>query len=245
MIKAERLTKDFGDVRAVDGVDFTANAGEVFGILGPNGAGKTTTLRMLATTLKPTAGTAAIAGVDILREPERVRSLMGVLTASIGLYDRLTARENIMYFGLLHGLRGLRLDKQTDNLIDLFGMRDYADRRTGRFSTGMKQKVALARAVVHDPPVLVFDEPTSGLDVIASLTITEFIRRSADAGKAVLLSTHNMTLAQKVCARACIIHEGAVVIEETVQQILESTKAPLLEDAFLALVGESAAKETA
>lgn len=245
MIKAKNLSKDFGSFRAVNDLSFEAPAGEIFGLLGPNGAGKTTTLRLLATTLAPTAGTAEIAGIDILKSPESVRSKIGVLTAAIGTYDRLTARENIRYFGRLYNLSGAALEARIDEIMVLLDMEEYADRRCGDFSTGMKQKVALARAVIHDPPVLIFDEPTSGLDVIASQTVTKFIKKGADKGKTVLLSTHNMTLAQRLCNRAAIIHEGAIIIDAPIGAILDRTKTALLEDAFLSLVGEPLVGEPA
>lgn len=245
MIRVQELSKRFGPVAAVREVSFTAKSGEVFGLLGPNGAGKTTTLRVLATTLKPSAGTAIVADFDITKEPEAVRRSIGAVTTAIGVYDRLTARENIRYFGRLYGLSGKTLETRIDAVIGLLDMGDFADRRAGDFSTGMKQKVALARAVVHDPPVLIFDEPTSGLDVLASQTVVEFIRQGADAGKTILLSTHNMTLAQKLCQSAAIIHQGRIICQNPISEILTKTGSTLLEDAFLRLVGKTLVGEPA
>lgn len=174
-VDVRNLRKRFGAVQAVDGVSFQAGAGEICGVLGPNGAGKTTTLRLLATTLRPDSGTASVYGHDILREPAAVRRAIGMLTASIGLYPRLTARENVAYFARLYGLSEAQTARRVAALFRLLDMEGYADRRTDTFSTGMKQKVAIARAVVHDPPIMIFDEPTSGLDVLGARTVIEFI----------------------------------------------------------------------
>src|SRR5690606_25633632 len=167
MISVRGLAKHFGAVVAVGGVSFDVARGEVFGLLGENGAGKTTTLRMLATLLRPTAGDAVIGGVSLLERPDEVRRKVGIMFEG-GVYDRLTARENIRYFGRLHGLGGKELERRIDELIAAFSMNEYADRRAGKYSKGMRQKVVIARALVHDPPVLIMDEPTSGLDVTAA-----------------------------------------------------------------------------
>jgi len=237
MIEAHDLRKGFGDVRAVDGVTFEARAGEVFGVLGPNGAGKTTTLRLLATTIKPDGGTASVCSHDVARDPVAVRRNLGVLTAAIGLYPRLTARENVAYFANLYGLPKDVAERRIRLLFDLLDMQGYADRRIDTFSTGMKQKVAIARAVVHDPPVLIFDEPTNGLDVLGARTVTEFIRSCRAQGKCVLLSTHQMVDAAKLCDRVAIVHEGRVRAIGTVPELLSRTGAPDLEEAFLTLIG--------
>jgi sodium transport system ATP-binding protein len=237
-IDVQDLHKRFGAVHAVDGVSFQAGAGEICGVLGPNGAGKTTTLRLLATTLKPDAGTATIYGHDILREPVATRRAVGMLTASIGLYPRLTARENVAYFARLYGMSDAQTNRRITALFALLDMESYADRRTDTFSTGMKQKVAIARAVVHDPPIMIFDEPTSGLDVLGARTVVEFIQACRAEGKCVLLSTHQMAQAAKLCDRVVIIHHGAVLQIGTVPELLARTRAADLEDAFLALIGE-------
>ncbi len=236
MIEAQDLRKSFGTVHAVDGVSFAARAGEVFGVLGPNGAGKTTTLRLLATTIKPDGGTATVRGHDIVREPIKVRENLGVLTSNIGLYPRLTARENVAYFARLYGLSAAATTRRIDELFHLLDMEDYAGRRADTFSTGMKQKVAIARAVVHDPPVMIFDEPTSGLDVLGARTVVDFIRACRAAGKCVLLSTHQMVEVAKLCDRVAIIHAGRIQAAGTVPELLARTGAPDLEDAFMALI---------
>jgi len=236
VIVATDLRKRFKKVVAVDGVSFEAKAGEIFGLLGPNGAGKTTTLRMIASSLTPDTGMAVIAGHDVAKAPDEVRRRIGVVTASIGVYGRLTARENLRYFARLYGLSGDDIEKRIQELIEYFEMKEYADRRAEPFSTGMKQKLAIARAIVHDPPVIIFDEPTSGLDVLASRIVVEFMRRARSEGKCVLLSTHHLWEAEKLCDRAAIIHEGRVKALATVQEIKEGTKCPDLEEAFLKLV---------
>ena len=236
MIVAQDLRKRFKKVQAVDGVSFEARAGEVFGLLGPNGAGKTTTLRLIASSLTPDTGTAIIAGHDVRTSPSLVRKNIGVLTASIGVYGRLTARENLRYFARLYGLDGPEVERRIEELIDYFEMKEFADRRAEPFSTGMKQKLAIARAIVHDPPVIIFDEPTSGLDVLASRIVVEFVRRAKTQGKCVILSTHHLWEAEKLCDRAAIIHEGRVKGYGTVAEIMQGTRSADLEEAFLKLV---------
>lgn len=236
MIVVQELRKRFRKIQAVDGVSFEAKAGEIFGLLGPNGAGKTTTLRLIASSLTPDSGTAVVAGHDVTRAPEEVRRCIGVLTANIGVYGRLTTRENLRYFARLYGLKGNGVEKRIQELIDYFEMRDYAERRAEPFSTGMKQKLAIARAIVHDPPVIVFDEPTSGLDVLASRIVVEFMRRARSEGKCIILSTHHMWEADRLCDRAAILHEGRVKAVGTVQEIKAGTQCANLDEAFLRLV---------
>src|SRR5687768_14819708 len=195
MIHVNRLTKtyedpDGGEVTAARDVCLTCNAGEIYGLLGPNGAGKTTTLRCLATILTPTSGTARIAGHDLVTDPQSVRRNIGFLSANTGLYARLTPRETLWFFGELHGMRGDALARRVEEVLALFDILGYADRPNDRLSTGMKQRVGLARAVVHDPPVLILDEPTSGLDPIVSRTVEQAVTTLARAGKCVLFSTH-------------------------------------------------------
>jgi sodium transport system ATP-binding protein len=238
VLEAENLTKDYNGIRAVDHLDFEVREGEIFGLLGPNGAGKTTTIRMLSTVILPTEGTARILGRDIRKESLSVRRSIGVLTMDVGLYDRFTARENVRYFGRLYGMGEPEIERRTEELVDLLEMRDFADRRAGSFSTGMRQKVAIARAMIHDPHLLMLDEPTTGLDVLASQTVLGFIKRSRDEGKTVILSTHMMPVAQKLCDRVCVIHEGKLVALDRIEAILQSTGAADLEDAFIAMVRE-------
>jgi sodium transport system ATP-binding protein len=237
-VDVQDLCKRFGAIQAVAGVSFQAGSGEICGVLGPNGAGKTTTLRLLATTLRPDAGTAAVYGHDILREPVAVRRAIGMLTANIGLYPRLSARENLAYFARLYGLPEAQTARRIAALFRLLDMEAYADRRTDTFSTGMKQKVAIARAVVHDPPIMIFDEPTSGLDVLGARTVVDFIQACRAQGKCVLLSTHQLAQAAKLCDRVVIIHQGAVRAIGTVPELLARTRTADLEDAFLTLIGE-------
>jgi sodium transport system ATP-binding protein len=243
MIEAKELVKIFkdkkrGKVRAVDNISFTCKRGEVFGLLGPNGAGKTTTLRLLSTALRPTSGTALINGADIVEEPQEVRRRIGFLSGNTGLYARLTAREMVAYFGRLYGMKKAQIVDRTALLFDMLEMNDFADSRNDKLSTGMKQKVSIARSVLHDPPVMVFDEPTSGLDVMSSRTIVEFIRHCRDDGKCVIFSTHIMSEAARLCDRIAIIHNGRIYFEGTVPDILKRTGMDNLEDAFIEIVGE-------
>ncbi|MFA5135669.1 MAG: ATP-binding cassette domain-containing protein [Patescibacteria group bacterium] len=248
LLEVRNLSKKFkgkeGDITAVDGLTFSVEAGQIFGLLGPNGAGKTTTIRVLATTLQATDGTAIIDGHDIIGEPEAVRATIGVLTTDIGLYDRFTGRENLEYYGMLYGLSGERLRRRIEELISLLRMEDFIDRKAGKYSTGMKQKVAIARSVVHDPKVIILDEPTSGLDVLASQTVIRFIKHAREAGKLVVLSTHQMHDAERLCDRVAIIHRGKLVTNSTVQELRERTGETNLEDIFLKLVNGDREPET-
>ncbi len=237
MIEVSGLAKAFGAIRAVDGVDFTAPDGGITGLLGPNGAGKTTTLRILATLLRPDAGSAAVDGRDVVREPLAVRARIGVVPDAKGLYPRLTARENVRYYGRLHGLDGGRLEPAIDRLIGLLGMEDIADRRTQGFSTGQRVKVAIARALVHDPPNVLLDEPTSGLDIMATRAMRAAIRRLRGAGKCVLLSTHIMQEVTALCDRVVVIAAGRVVADGTPDELRERTGRDHLEDVFVELIG--------
>lgn len=243
MIEAKELSKDFKDkkrgvVRAADHVSFVCKAGEVFGLLGPNGAGKTTTLRLLSTALRPTSGTAAINGFDVVEQPQEVRSQIGFLSGNTGLYGRLTGREVITYFGKLYGMDKKKINERCTELFAMLEMKDFADTRTDKLSTGMKQKVSIARSVIHDPPVMVFDEPTTGLDVMSSRTIVDFIRRCRDDGKCVIFSTHIMSEAMRLCDRIAIIHRGRIYWEGKIPAVLEQTGMDNLEDAFIKIVGE-------
>ncbi len=244
MLSVQHLRKVFGSVTAVDDVSFDAHGGEIFGLLGPNGAGKTTTIRVIATILGPTSGTATILGHDIVRDAEAVRRNIGVLTAEIGLYDRFTARENMRYFGHLYGLGGPSLEKRIEELIQALDMKRFADRRAGTFSTGMKQKVAIARSIIHDPPVVIFDEPTAGLDVLASQTVIAYMQDAKAKGKLVVLSTHDMAHAQALCDRVAIIHRSKLLTLDTTANLLQKTHSNSLEHAFLNIVGTGAAQQT-
>lgn len=236
ILQVKKLTKTFNSFKAVDNVSFEANAGEVFGLLGPNGAGKTTTIRVIATVLAPTSGTAEVDGFDIVKNSEEVRKNIGVLTTDIGVYDRFTGRENLKYFGELYGLAGEALDKRITELSQLLEMNDFIDRRAGKYSTGMKQKLAIARSVIHDPKVIIFDEPTAGLDVLAAQTILNFMKQAKEQGKCVILSTHRMPDADKLCDRVAIIHQGKIIANDTISSLKAKTSTTDLENTFLKLV---------
>lgn len=242
MIEAKHLTKIFrdkkrGEIRAVDGISFRAEPGRIYGLLGANGAGKTTTLRLLATLLRPTSGSAIVAGFDVEREPEKVRANVGFLAASTALYGRLTAREMIAYFGRLNGLSGADLQARIKRLADDLGMHEFLDRRCEKFSTGMKQKTSIARTLVHDPAVMIFDEPTLGLDVMTSRAIVKFVRDCRDRGKTVIYSTHIMSEVEKLCDVVGIIHDGRLMEEGTVAGLRAKYGEHDLEEIFVKVVG--------
>ena len=238
MIDIQGLSKHFGQVIAVNSISFNVNKGERFGLLGENGAGKTTTLRMLATMLTPTSGTAKMAGFEIVNEPEKVRASIGILFGGeSGLYDRLTAEENIAYFGELNDMDRTRIKERIKELARIFNMEEYLTRRAGKLSKGMRQKVAFARAIIHDPDIMLFDEPTSGLDVSAIRDVHEFIKRCKAEGKTVIFSSHSMDEVEKLCDRVGIIHKGKLVAVATLDEIKSEYGEQNLEDIFIRLVG--------
>ncbi|MGH9779752.1 MAG: ATP-binding cassette domain-containing protein [Candidatus Acidiferrales bacterium] len=241
MIESLELTKIFrdrkrGEIRAVDRVSFRCQPGQIYGLLGANGAGKTTTLRLLATILQPTEGTARVAGFDINQQPEKVRASVGFLSTATALYGRLTARETVEYFGRLNGLNGGVLARRVQELFELLGIAEFADRRCEKLSTGMKQKVSIARTLVHDPPVMIFDEPTVGLDVMTARTIVGFIRDCRTRGKTVIYSTHVMSEAEKLCDTIGIIHSGKLLREGTLAEFRQQSGITDLEDIFVQTV---------
>jgi sodium transport system ATP-binding protein len=240
MIEVEGLTKFFngpaGATAAVDDVSFTVRPGEVFGLLGPNGAGKTTTLRMLCTVLKPSLGTATVAGHDIVRDPGAVRRAIGFLSANTGVYDRMTPREMVSYYGRLYGLTGVALDKRLDELFESLQMTGFLDTPGGQLSTGMKQKVSIARALVHDPPVLVFDEPTNGLDVLVQRAVLRSITDLRGRGKTILFSTHTMSEVEKVCDRVAIMARGRIAAAGTLSELRAKFGQQDVEEIFFSLV---------
>lgn len=238
MIRFSSLTRRYGPLTAVRALSLEVRPGEVYALLGPNGAGKTTALRCLATLLRPSSGTASVAGVDVGTDPVGARRYLAFLAASMGLYERLSARELITYFGRLHGIEEERLRARVDELVDLFGIGPFADRLCGRLSTGQRQRVSLARALVHDPPALILDEPTLGLDILSGRTIYDFIDRERAAGKAILFSTHQMEEVDLLADRVGVLGGGALVAEGTVDELVERTGAPNLARAFLTLVTE-------
>jgi len=237
VITAVGLHKRFGDVVAVEEVSFEALDGKITGLLGPNGAGKTTSLRMLYGLIRPDAGRATIDGRDVLREALAARRAVGVLPDAQGLYPRLTARENITYFGRLHGLRGDDLARRVGELIQLLDMAHVADRRTAGFSQGERMKVAIARAMVHDPRNVVLDEPTNGLDVMSTRAMRALIRSMRDQGRCVLFSSHVMQEVSALCDHIVVIARGVVVAQGSPDALRERTGAESLEDAFVAIIG--------
>ncbi len=223
-------------MRAVDEVSFACQPGEVYGLLGPNGAGKTTTLRLLSTILSPDSGTAIVAGFDITREPGKVRSSIGFLSGDTGLYRRLTGREILRYFSSLYGQSRREFDDRVRELSRVLEMDDFLDVRTDKLSTGQKQRISIARTVVHDPPVLILDEPTAGLDLIASRAIIEFISRARQNSKTILFSTHVMREAERLCDRIGIIHEGKLAAQGTLEDLCAQFQCQDLEEIFIRAV---------
>jgi sodium transport system ATP-binding protein len=242
MIVVDGLVKTFGkqkEIRAVDGAAFTAADAAITGLLVPNGAGKTTVLRMLATLIPPDSGAASIDGLDIVRERARVRERIGVLSDARGLYARLTARENVRYYGALHGLAGPALEDRIDALLAQLGLASVADRRTQGFSQGEKMKVAIALALVHDPATIMLDEPTGGLDVMSIRSLRELLRALRAAGKCILISTHVMQEVALLCDRIVILGRGRVQAAGTGAELLARTGEASLEDAFVSLLGSA------
>lgn len=237
MIRAENLHKRFGTVVAVDGASFTAPDGAVTGLLGPNGAGKTTSLRIIYGLMKPDGGTISVDGQDAVAHPQPVQARLGVLPDLSGLYGRLTAREHIRYFGHLQGLRGADLEKSIERWIDLLDLKAAADRRVAGFSHGERAKVALARALVHNPQNILLDEPTNGLDVMSTRAVRQVIRRLKSEGRCVLFSSHVMQEVSALCDRIVVLAAGRVAAQGTADDLLALTGMTTLEDAFVSLVG--------
>lgn len=240
MIEFDRLSKRYGDLLAVRELSLRVDGGEVYALLGANGAGKTTALRCLATLLRPTSGAARIAGFDAAREPLEVRRRLGFLAASMGLYQRLTAREMLRYFARLNGMEDDAAAVRVEEMVAAFGLDEFADRLCGKLSTGQRQRVSIARAVVHDPPALVLDEPTLGLDVLSSDSIFRFIADARGRGRAVIFSTHQMSEVELLADRVGIIAGGRLVTEGTVGDIVARAGEQNLARAFLRIVREAA-----
>ena len=242
MIAIDSLAKAFGkraEVKAVDGVSLLAADGEITGLLGPNGAGKTTLLRMLATLMIPDAGHATIDGLDVVTDRFAVRRRIGVLSDARGLYPRLTGRENVRYYGALHGLAAKPLAARIEELVDVLGMADIADRRAQGYSQGERMKVAIARALVHDPHTILLDEPTNGLDIMSTRALRIFLRRLRSGGKCLLFSSHVMQEVTALCDRIVILGHGRVVASGTAGELVAQSGASSLEDAFVALLGSA------
>jgi sodium transport system ATP-binding protein len=237
MIEVKDLHKHFGTVKAVDGVSFKARDGEITGLLGPNGAGKTTTLRMLYTLMHPDQGQVLVDGIDVARDAQAVRRQLGVLPDARGLYKRLTASENIDYFGRLQGMDEGLIRTRREQLIQALDMADIAHRRTEGFSQGQRVKTAIARALVHDPKNVILDEPTNGLDVMATRGLRQFMHRLKDEGRCVLFSSHIMQEVAALCDRIVVIAHGRVVADETPDALRAQTGEANLEDAFVKIIG--------
>ena len=237
MITVRNLHKSFGSVKAVRGVSFVARDGEITGLLGPNGAGKTTTLRMLYSLLPPDEGEIRIDGLDPTHDAMQIKRTLGVVPDGRGLYARLTARENIAYYGELHGLGRAALEARIDELVRTLDMGDFIDRRTEGFSQGQRVKVAIARAMVHGPQTVLMDEPSNGLDVMSTRALREYIRSLKRGGHSVVLSTHIMQEVAALCDRIVIIAKGQVAADGTAGELLERSGCDSLEDAFVRLIG--------
>ena len=241
MIEARSLTKVYADLRrgqfvALDGLSFSARPGEVFGLLGPNGAGKTTALRILSTVLAPTSGSATVNGFDCVTQPDLVRHHIGFMSATTAVYDRMTAWEMVEYFGRLYGLEQQQLRERMEHLFDRLQMQNIRDLLGAKMSTGMKQKVSIARAIVHDPPVLIFDEATIGLDVLVARALLDTVAELRDQGKCIVFSTHIMREAERLCDRVAIMHEGRILAEGTLDQLRHEHGQADLEDLFFDLI---------
>jgi sodium transport system ATP-binding protein len=253
MIEVESLFKSFtvtkeqrksgnlsgSKVNAVAGVSFNCRPGRIFSLLGPNGAGKTTTLRLIATMLRPTSGTIRVAGYDVVKDSQQVRRHIGFLTGSTGLYERLTPVEVVNYYGELSGMDKKTLDRRRNELFDILGVGEFADRRIGKLSTGMRQKVSIVRTMIHDPQVVIFDEPTVGLDVITAKSIIELIRKCRDDGKTVIFSTHIMGEVSLLSDDLAIIHQGRLLYNGLFGDFLREMKSKTIEDEFIRLVEEA------
>lgn len=238
MLEVKNLSKKFKAFTAVDDISFEVNPGEIVGLLGENGAGKTTTMRVIATMMTPSKGEVKVNNFTITKEPDNVRKNLGVLFGGdVGLYDRLTARENIAYFAELNGLSKADTEERIKYLAKACQITDFMDKKAKGFSRGMRQKVSIARSIVHDPKVMLFDEPTTGLDISAARSIHDFIRQCKKEGKAILLSSHSMYEVEKLCDRVIMMHKGKVIESGTLDEIREKYNNPDLEEIFVSLIG--------
>ncbi len=241
MIHVHGLTKHYADLRrgrfvALDDLSFDAHPGQIYGLLGPNGAGKTTALRILSTVLQPTAGSATINGYDCVRQSSEVRRVIGFMSANTAVYDRMTAWEMVEYFGLLHGIPREQLQPRMEELFTRLKMQDIRDVLGAKMSTGMKQKVSIARSIVHDPPVLIFDEATSGLDVLVARALLKTVAELREHGKCILFSTHIMREAEKLCDRIAILHRGRLLAEGSLDELRDRHGEQDLEELFFQLI---------
>lgn len=241
MISVQHLSKSFADLRrghvfALENVSFDVKPGEIYGLLGPNGAGKTTCLRILSTVLQPTSGTAIVAGFDVRKQPTQVRQHIGFMSNNTGIYDRMTAVELVEYYGRLYGLSEEKLAARVADIFDLLQMNDIRDVLGSKMSTGMKQKVSIARTIVHDPPVLIFDEPTSGLDVLVARAVLKAIESLKSQGKSIIFSTHIMREVEKLCDRIAVIYKGVILAEGTLSELSSRYQQPDMEELFFDLI---------
>ena len=241
MIRVNNLKKDFydkkkGKIEAVNKVDFHCRRGQIFGLLGPNGAGKTTTLRILATMMKPTEGEALVNGYNVVKEAHKVRQSIGFLSGETGLYDRFTPRETILFFGRINGLSEKLISTRMEEIFQMLDMNSFKDGRVDKLSTGMKQKLSIARAIIHDPPVLIFDEPTVGLDVITARVVVNYIKKFRKQGKCIIFSTHQMQEAERLCDEIAIIHKGKILSTGTLAGLQTKFQEVDLEEIFFKLV---------
>ena len=243
MIHVRELVKTYADLErgqivALGGISFDAFAGQIFGLLGPNGAGKTTALRILSTVLRPTQGTVSVNGFDVVTQPSQVRHQIGFVSANTGVYDRMTAWEMVEYFGRLYGLSDDPLRSRMEDIFDRLQMNEIRDLLGSKMSTGMKQKVSIARALVHDPPVLIFDEPTTGLDVLVARVLLETVAQLRDHGKCIVFSTHIMREAEKLCDRLAIVHRGHILADGTLEELCDRYQEAELEELFFRLISD-------
>ena len=241
MIQVSHLSKSFVDLRrgpvpALEDVTFEVQPGEVFGLLGPNGAGKTTCLRILSTVLQPTSGSATIAGFDVATQPELVRRHIGFMSGNTGIYDRMSAWEMVEYYGRLYGMEEEQLQVRLNELFANLQMNEIRDVLGSKMSTGMKQKVSIARTIVHNPPVMIFDEPTSGLDVLVARAVLKTVESLKDQGKCIIFSTHIMSEVEKLCNRVAVIHKGRILAMGTIAELTEQHQQPDLEELFFDLI---------
>jgi sodium transport system ATP-binding protein len=247
MIEARSLSKAYsdlrrGEIKALDNVSFRAGPGQIYGLLGPNGAGKTTALRILSTVLEPTSGTAIVGGFDCVTQPELVRHQIGFVSANTAVYDRMTACEMVQYFGRLYGMGEEELAERIERLFDRFQMQEIRDLLGAKMSTGMRQKVSIARAIVHDPPVLIFDEATTGLDVLVARALLEAVAELRTEGKCIIFSTHIMREAERLCDRIAIMHRGSILAEGSLPELSEEHQESDLEELFFRLIRKQEAE---
>ncbi len=247
MIHVENLSKSFTDLKrgrvtALDRVSFDVRPGEIYGLLGPNGAGKTTCLRMLSTVLKPTGGKALVAGFDVAKQPAEVRANIGFMSGNTGIYDRMTAWEMVEYFGKLYGIEDHLLEQRLNDVFTMLQMNEIRDLLGSKMSTGMKQKVSIARTIIHDPPVLIFDEPTSGLDILVARKVLKAIESLKEQGKCIIFSTHIMREVEKLCDRIAIIHKGKILAEGTIKDLEKQHHENDVEELFFDLITQNDAE---